>query len=310
MVNYSCSNCLKDFTQKSHYTTHLNKKIPCINNIDKLKESFKNIINESIDNKLNDIITNKKIEFNYVNSIIDDNIKKDMNKNKVIAIKEVLYDETKILSKEKIIDINNKITPVKEEKTDINNTKINSKKKIISTKEEKTDINAKITSVKEEKTDINNKTTSLKNKKIKFIDLFCGIGSFHYSFKKLDWECVMACDINNAVKQTYYENYGVLPLDDITKIEPLHIAGYDILCAGFPCQPFSQCGKHKGFDDDRGTLFFNIMKFVKFHKPPIIILENVQGLLNHNNGKTIEKIKSDIQNEDYKVVYKIIKCSD
>ena len=99
--------------------------------------------------------------------------------------------------------------------------------------------------------------------KIKFIDLFCGIGSFHYSFKKLNWECVMSCDINKAVKQTYKENYGLLPLGDITEIEPKNIPNYDILCAGFPCQPFSQCGQHKGFDDKRGTLFFNIMKFVE-----------------------------------------------
>jgi DNA (cytosine-5)-methyltransferase 1 len=148
------------------------------------------------------------------------------------------------------------------------------------------------------------------NQKIKFIDLFCGIGSFHYSFKKLNWECVMSCDIDNAVKETYKENYGVLPLGDITEIDPQNISAYDILCAGFPCQPFSQCGQHKGFDDKRGTLFFNIMKFVEYHKPSIIILENVQGLLNHDGGKTFERIKCDIETANYKIAYKVIKCSD
>jgi site-specific DNA-cytosine methylase len=74
-----------------------------------------------------------------------------------------------------------------------------------------------------------------EDEKIKFIDLFCGIGSFHYSFKKLNWECVMSCDIDKAVKETYKENYGLLPLGDITEIEPKSIASYDILCAGFPC---------------------------------------------------------------------------
>jgi DNA (cytosine-5)-methyltransferase 1 len=149
-----------------------------------------------------------------------------------------------------------------------------------------------------------------ENKKIKFIDLFCGIGSFHYSFKKLNWECVMSCDIDPAVRETYKENYNLLPLGDITEIEPKNIPNYDILCAGFPCQPFSQCGQHKGFDDKRGTLFFNIMKFIEYHKPKIIILENVQGLLKHDDGKTFDRIKNDIENVNYSISYKIIKCSD
>ena len=147
-------------------------------------------------------------------------------------------------------------------------------------------------------------------KHVKFIDLFCGIGSFHYSFKKLNWECVMACDINDAAKETYEANYNLKPLGDITEIEPNDVPSYDVLCAGFPCQPFSQCGQHKGFDDKRGTLFFNIMKFVSFHKPKIIILENVQGLLNHDNGKTFNRIKTDIESENYTITYKVIKCCD
>ena len=145
---------------------------------------------------------------------------------------------------------------------------------------------------------------------ITFIDLFCGIGSFHYSFKKLNWECVMSCDIDNAVKDTYKHNYGLLPLGDITMIDPADVPSYDILCAGFPCQPFSQCGQHKGFDDKRGTLFFNIMKFVQHHRPKIIVLENVQGLLNHDEGHTFIRIQSDITTAGYSITYKVIKCSD
>ena len=150
----------------------------------------------------------------------------------------------------------------------------------------------------------------MNKENIKFIDLFCGIGSFHYSFKKLNWKCVMACDIDKAVKETYKENYDLLPLDDVTEIEPVNITSYDILCAGFPCQPFSQCGKHKGFDDKRGTMFFHIMKFVEYHKPTILILENVQGLLNHDKGKTFDRMKGDIEAANYTITYKVIKCSD
>jgi DNA (cytosine-5)-methyltransferase 1 len=146
--------------------------------------------------------------------------------------------------------------------------------------------------------------------KIKYVDLFCGIGSFHYSFNNFGWECVMSCDIDNTVKKTYKENYNQEPLDDIAKIDPKDVIPFDILCAGFPCQPFSQCGNHKGFDDERGTLFFSIMKFIKFHKPKIIILENVQGLLKHDNGRTFQIIKTKIETEKYIVGYKVLKCSD
>ncbi len=158
--------------------------------------------------------------------------------------------------------------------------------------------------------DMSYQDSAKKQLKLKFVDLFCGIGSFHYSFNKFGWECVMSCDIDNAVKQTYKENYNQEPLGDITKIEPKNIPPFDILCAGFPCQPFSQCGQHKGFDDERGTLFFNIMKFVKLHKPKIIILENVQGLLTHDSGNTFKTIKTQIESEKYIVGHRILKCSD
>ena len=145
---------------------------------------------------------------------------------------------------------------------------------------------------------------------LRFVDLFCGIGSFHHSFKKLGWQCVMACDIDKAAKETYQTNHGLLPLGDITTIDPKDVPSYDVLCAGFPCQPFSQCGQHKGFEDDRGTLFFNIMKFVEHHAPSIVVLENVQGLLAHDGGKTFDRIKHDIQAANYTVVHRVIKCSD
>jgi len=145
---------------------------------------------------------------------------------------------------------------------------------------------------------------------MKYVDLFCGMGSFHSSFQKLNWTCVMACDIDKSVQETYNFNYGMLPMGDITDINPKEIPNYDILCAGFPCQPFSQCGQHKGFQDERGTLFFNVMKFIEFHKPKIIILENVPGLVNHNSGDTFKLMKSEIINQHYEITYKVLKCSD
>lgn len=147
-------------------------------------------------------------------------------------------------------------------------------------------------------------------KKLSYIDLFCGIGSFHYSFQKLGWECKIACDIHKACRDTYKHNYGLQPLGDVNDIDPSDIEHFDILCAGFPCQAFSQCGHQKGFDDERGILFFQVMKFVTFHKPPIIILENVPSLLTHDSKKTFTRIRSELEKNDYVVHHKILKCSD
>lgn len=160
--------------------------------------------------------------------------------------------------------------------------------------------------VKKSKEDININP----NKKITYIDLFCGMGSFHFSFKNFGWNCIMACDINKAAKNNYNQNFKLLPLDDICNINPKTIDNYDILCAGFPCQPFSQIGKHLGFDDERGTMFNQIMKFVKYHKPKIIILENVRALISHDNGNTLNKIINDIKKENYHIVYDVLNCSD
>ena len=150
----------------------------------------------------------------------------------------------------------------------------------------------------------------MTSKKVKYIDLFCGIGSFHYSFKKLGFECVMASDIYQPAKDSYKQNHGMDVLDDICNIDPSKLENYDILCAGFPCQPFSQAGQHKGFEDSRGTMFSQVMRFVKTNVPKIVILENVQGLLNHDKGKSFLKIKNELESEGYNVVYKVLTCSD
>ena len=148
---------------------------------------------------------------------------------------------------------------------------------------------------------------------LKYIDLFCGIGSFHYSFSKLGFECVMACDICEPARNTYKKNHKLKPLGDICDIDPSTVKPYDILCAGFPCQPFSQAGFRKGFKDDkdkRGTMFSQVMKFVKINQPRFVVLENVQGLLKHDDGKSFERIKKELNAEGYKITHKVLKCSD
>ena len=145
---------------------------------------------------------------------------------------------------------------------------------------------------------------------VKYIDLFCGMGSFHYSFQKLGFKCVMASDIYNPAKENYKNNYDIDVLGDICDIDPSSIESYDILCAGFPCQPFSQAGHHKGFEDSRGTMFSQVMRFVKTNIPKIVILENVQALLNHDRGRSFRKIKDELEEEGYNIVHKVLKCSD
>jgi len=157
-----------------------------------------------------------------------------------------------------------------------------------------------------------------------FIDLFAGIGGFHLAMHNLGGECVFASEWDSDCRKTYTKNFSKIskklfnengePNDnyvgDITKIDPSIIPDHDILCGGFPCQPFSQVGFKKGFEDTRGTLFFNIANIIKVKRPKAIFLENVRGLLNHDNGKTIEVIQNTIRELGYTLNYKIVKASD
>ena len=143
-----------------------------------------------------------------------------------------------------------------------------------------------------------------ENLNLKFIDLFCGIGGFHQALVNLNGKCVFACDIDEKCRQIYKSNYGLDPAGDITEINIDNIPSFDVLCGGFPCQPFSKAGKQKGFDDDRGNLFFNICAIVKRHNPKYLILENVRNLSTHDNGNTWKIIYENIDKLGY-YTYKI-----
>jgi DNA (cytosine-5)-methyltransferase 1 len=142
-------------------------------------------------------------------------------------------------------------------------------------------------------------TVNSSNTDLKFVDLFCGIGGFHQALIKLGGECVFACDIDSECRKTYKENYRLEPEGDITKIDIQKIPSFDILCAGFPCQPFSKAGFQKGFDDDRGNLFFHICKIVETHRPKYMILENVKNLSSHDDGNTWRIISAAIDTLGY-----------
>ncbi|MCR5762406.1 MAG: DNA cytosine methyltransferase [Treponema sp.] len=128
--------------------------------------------------------------------------------------------------------------------------------------------------------------------RFKFIDLFSGIGAFHQALEALGGECVFASDIDKYAIETYYENYKMDSNCNIRDVNEKDIPEHDVLCGGFPCQAFSTAGHKKGFEDTRGTLFFEIARILKYHATKYIILENVKNLLGHDNGNTWKVIKN------------------
>ena len=147
-------------------------------------------------------------------------------------------------------------------------------------------------------------------REFKFIDLFAGIGGFHYALNSFGAKCVFASEWDKFAAETYSQNFNTLPQGDITKINEEQIPPHEILCGGFPCQAFSISGKQKGFDDIRGTLFFDIARIVEYHKPKVLFLENVKNLSQHDNGNTLKVIVSTIENLGYKIFFKVLNASN
>ena len=155
-------------------------------------------------------------------------------------------------------------------------------------------------------------------KKFTFVDLFAGIGGFHIALKSIGMKPVLTCEIDKFARKTYLANFknkylsdpNLFP-EDIWNVNIKKIPKFDILCAGFPCQPFSQAGYKRGFKDNRnGNLFFSIEEILQVKKPIAFILENVGHLKNHDNGKTFKTIYSSIQKLNYSFDFKILRASD
>ena len=226
MVNFSCEKCGKEFSQKGHYTKHLNKKNPCV-----VESKVKEILDKVIEEKLKEL--NKKL--------IAENEKVNVNTNTM-------------------------------------------------------------------------QSSENQRKEVKYIDLFCGLGAFHTAFNrinilqnKIKYTCVLASDIDEGVRNIYEENYGIKPEGDINKINIDTIPNFDILCAGFPCQPFSIAGNQKGFQDEtRGNLFYKILEIIDKKQPETLMLENVKNLHTIHEGETFKIIKNELENRSYNVSYKVI----
>jgi len=145
---------------------------------------------------------------------------------------------------------------------------------------------------------------------MKFIDLFSGIGGIRIAFERNDFKCVFSSEIDKYARKTYEANFKEVPYGDITTIDINNIPEFDVLTAGFPCQPFSQAGKGKGFSDARGTLFFEIEKILKYHKPKAFLLENVKRLKGHDNGKTFSIICDSLTNLGYYHNHTVLNAKD
>lgn len=148
------------------------------------------------------------------------------------------------------------------------------------------------------------------NPAFKFIDLFAGIGGIRIPFQELGGECVFTSEWDRFAQKTYQVNFGDLPSGDITKIASDNIPEFDILLAGFPCQPFSQAGLKKGFSDTRGTLFFEIERIIKDKRPKAFLLENVKQLRGHDKGRTLAVIKNHIEALGYSFDVDVLRAAD
>lgn len=157
---------------------------------------------------------------------------------------------------------------------------------------------------------------------MKFIDLCAGIGGFHLALHKIGWECVYASEINPIARSVYEDNFKKISPklfsedffnEDIFNCDTSYIPDFDVICAGFPCQPFSQIGKKKGFTENlegRGNIFFELLRIIKDKQPKVIFLENVRHIINHDKGRTFKRIEKEIRNLNYSFYHQVIKASD
>ena len=143
-----------------------------------------------------------------------------------------------------------------------------------------------------------------------FIDLFAGLGGFRIALESLGARCVYSNEWDIPVQKVYASNFGDIPEGDITQVDEKNIPDHDILCAGFPCQAFSISGKQRGFEDSRGTLFFDVARIVREKQPKIVFMENVKNFAIHDHGQTLEVVKRTMEELGYTFYQKVLNAVD
>ena len=148
---------------------------------------------------------------------------------------------------------------------------------------------------------------------MRFFDLFAGIGGFRLAFEREGFKCVGFCEIDKKARElyrAYYDTTGEVEYEDARKINPADLPDFDVLCAGFPCQSFSIAGKRRGFEDTRGTLFFEIARITEVKRPTHLLLENVKGLLSHDGGRTFEVVLKTLDDLGYDAEWEVLNSKD
>lgn len=143
-----------------------------------------------------------------------------------------------------------------------------------------------------------------------YIDLFAGVGGFHLAMESMGMDCVFASEWDKHAAAVYEKNFGLAPRGDITKIEAAEVPKHFMICGGFPCQAFSIAGKRLGFSDTRGTLFFDVARIAKEHKPSVMFLENVRNFAQHDGGKTLKTVKNVLEDLGYTVFHKVMNAAE
>ena len=154
---------------------------------------------------------------------------------------------------------------------------------------------------------------TIKNKNLSgytFIDLFAGLGGFRLALESLGAKCVYSSEWDKPVRKVYSDNFDEIPDGDITQVDEKSVPDHDILCAGFPCQAFSISGKQHGFEDSRGTLFFDVARIVKEKQPKVVFMENVKNFASHDGGKTLDVVRATMENLGYTFFYKVLSAVD
>ena len=149
-----------------------------------------------------------------------------------------------------------------------------------------------------------------ENPEFTFIDLFAGIGGFRIPLQELGGKCVFSSEYNHHAQRSYELNFGEVPFGDITKLDIKIVPKHNVLCAGFPCQPFSIWGKMKGFEDTRGTLIYHVFEIIEKRKPEVILLQNVKHLVYHDKKRTLATIVQHLEKLGYVVSEKVLNASD